>query len=72
MYRSYTHTCYYVLFLFFFYTTISDCMIFYGPIVPEINYYYLFLLLYILLVNIFTVVMYELVTKHFKSIYRVM
>ena len=27
-------------FFLFFYTAMSDCMIFYGPIVPEINYYY--------------------------------
>ena len=26
----------------FFYTTMSECMIFYGPIVPEINYSILF------------------------------
>ena len=37
-YRSYTPTCYYVLFYYYFYTTMSECMIFYGPIVPEINY----------------------------------
>ena len=37
MCRSYTSrpTCYYVL---LFYTTMSECMIFYGPTVPEINY----------------------------------
>ena len=29
--------CPYVLSM---YTTMSGCMIFYGPIVPEINYYY--------------------------------
>ena len=27
---------------FLFYTTMSECMIFYGPTVPEINYYILF------------------------------
>ena len=25
-------------FIIIFYTTMSECMIFYGPIVPEINY----------------------------------
>ena len=31
--------------MYFFYTTMSDCMIFYGLIVPDINYYYYLLLL---------------------------
>ena len=39
MYRSYTPTCY---ICFFFYTTLYDCILFYGPIVPEINYSILF------------------------------
>ena len=39
MYRSYTPTCY---ICFFFYTTLNDCILFYGPIVPEINYSILF------------------------------
>ena len=37
VYRSYTPTCYYVS-LKKNYTTLSECMIFFGPIVPEINY----------------------------------
>ena len=43
MCRSYTSrpTCNYVL-VFFFYTTLSECMICYGPTVPEINYSILF------------------------------
>ena len=28
--------------IFLFYTTMSECMIFYGPTVPEINYSILF------------------------------
>ena len=35
-------TCYYVLVFFLFYTTMSECMICYGPTVPEINYSILF------------------------------
>ena len=41
VYRSYIPTCYYVL-LKKNYTTMSECMIFYRPIVPEINYSILF------------------------------
>ena len=29
-------------FFLFFYTTLYDCILFYGPIVPEINYSILF------------------------------
>ena len=49
MCRSYTSrpTCYYV-FVFFFYNTMSECMIFYGPTVPEIIYS---ILLYSILTN---------------------
>ena len=38
MYRSYLLA----IFAFFFYTTLYDCILFYGPIVPEINYSILF------------------------------
>ena len=41
MYRSYTPTCY-IYMWFFFYTTLYDCILFYGPLVPEINYSILF------------------------------
>ena len=40
MYRSYTPTCY--ICFFFFFTPHYDCILFYGPIVPEINYSILF------------------------------
>ena len=39
MYRSYTPTCYYVLFYYFLHHVIR-LYVFYGPMVPEINYYY--------------------------------
>ena len=28
-----------IMYFYLFYTTMSECMLFYGPIVPEINYY---------------------------------